>query len=111
MPRLLFGPCDDPGFLDQFLREPEGRWIVFGARTPAWDASEALCKSGSPDALLIWPSYASVPAWVWSAPVPIVVLAADSNLLWHEYRHLLPLADLTLTDTPSAERLRRAGIE
>ncbi|CAM9827360.1 unnamed protein product, partial [Phaeothamnion confervicola] len=66
---------------------------------------------GAPDALVVWPGYASVPAWVWAAPVPVVAAAHDPNLLWHGYRHLLPLADLVLTDAPSAARLRRAGLE
>jgi predicted O-methyltransferase YrrM len=64
-----------------------------------------------PEVLLVWPGYTSVPSWAWSAPVPVVALAHDPNLLWSGFRHTLPLADLVLTDAPSAERLKRAGLE
>src|SRR5262249_14508916 len=60
---------------------------------------------------VVWPGYTSVPAWVWSAPVPVVAAAHDPNLLFHTFRHALPCADLVLTDAPSAEKLRRAGLE
>jgi tetratricopeptide (TPR) repeat protein len=63
-----------------------------------------------PEVLVVWLGYTSVPAWVWSAPVPVVVAAPDANLLFHAFRHLLPCADLVLTDAPSAEKLRRAGL-
>src|SRR4051794_14623485 len=111
MARLLFGPSDDPVWVDRFLKAPvdDGRWGHFGARCPSWEAGAAQLKGGPPDALVVWPAYTSVPAWIWSAPVPVVALAADANLLWSGYRHLLPLADLVLADAPSAERLRRAG--
>src|SRR4051794_19078616 len=110
MPRFLFGPADDPANADRFLHAPvaAGRWATFPARCPSWDAATA--GAGPPDAVLVWPAYASVPAWVWAAPVPVVALAADANLLWHGYRHLLHLADLVLADAPSADRLRRAGL-
>ncbi|VTR91657.1 family 2 glycosyl transferase : Glycosyl transferase OS=Singulisphaera acidiphila (strain ATCC BAA-1392 / DSM 18658 / VKM B-2454 / MOB10) GN=Sinac_0358 PE=4 SV=1: Glyco_trans_1_2: Methyltransf_24: Glyco_transf_4: Glycos_transf_1: Glycos_transf_2: TPR_7: TPR_6: TPR_10 [Gemmata massiliana] len=110
MPRFLFGPCDAPEFLDRFLRPSvdSGTWSVFGARTGSWE--EALAGAAPPDALLVWPGYTSVPPWVWAAPVPVVALAHDPNLLWHGYRHLLPRADLVLTDAPAAARLRRAGL-
>ncbi|HYH66560.1 MAG TPA: glycosyltransferase [Urbifossiella sp.] len=52
----------------------------------------------------------STPAWLWSAPVPVVALAADPNLLWHGYRAVLHLADLVLTDQPAVDRFHRAGI-
>src|SRR6478609_910629 len=111
MARLLFGPCDDPSWIDSFLHAPlaEGRWGFFSARCESWQAALAQIPGGTPDAVAVWPSYASVPAWVWSAPVPVVALAADANLLWSGYRHLLPLADLVLTDAPAAEKLRRGG--
>jgi glycosyltransferase involved in cell wall biosynthesis/predicted Zn-dependent protease/predicted O-methyltransferase YrrM len=112
MARLLFGPCDDPTFFDRFLRAPAGagRWGVFGAGCPSF---EAACAGlgGEPEALVVWPGYTSVPAWVWSAPVPVAAAAHDPNLLWHSFRHNLPLADVVLTDAPSAQRLRRAGLQ
>jgi glycosyltransferase involved in cell wall biosynthesis/tetratricopeptide (TPR) repeat protein/predicted O-methyltransferase YrrM len=112
MTRLVFGPCDDPVFFDRFLKSPvdAGRWSVFSATCPSWEAARAPLEGGPPEALVVWPGYTSVPAWVWSAPVPVVAAAHDPNLLWSGYRHTLPLADLVLTDAPSAERMRRAGL-
>jgi glycosyltransferase involved in cell wall biosynthesis len=112
MPRLLFGPADDPDLDDRFLAAPvaAGRWATFGAACPSWEAAAAGLPGGPPDAVLVWAAYTSVPAWVWAAPVPVVALAPDANLLWHAYRHLLPLADLVLADGPSAARLGRAGV-
>ena len=111
MPRFLFGPADNERQFDRFLKNPvdAGRWATFGAACPSWEAATAGFDT-SPEALLLWPGYASVPAWVWSAPVPVVALAHAPNLLWNGYRHTLPLADLVLTDAPSAERLKRAGL-
>jgi glycosyltransferase involved in cell wall biosynthesis/predicted Zn-dependent protease/predicted O-methyltransferase YrrM len=112
MPGLLLGPYDDPIFIDRFLQASveAGHWKLFGAATPSWQA--ALDDWDElPDALLVNPAYASPPEWVWSVPVPVVLLAGDPNLLWHGYRHLLPLADLILTDAPSAARMRRLGVE
>src|SRR5262249_7268851 len=71
----------------------------------------ASAKGELPDTLVVWPGYTSVPEWVWRAPVPVVAAAHDPNLLCHVYRHTLPLADLVLTDGPSAEKLRQGGLE
>ncbi|MBA4191275.1 MAG: hypothetical protein C0467_25110, partial [Planctomycetaceae bacterium] len=111
MHQFLFGPVDNPTFTDRFLAAPvaSGRWATFSAECSSWES--AVGAAPLPEAILLWPGYTSVPSWVWSAPVPVVALAHDPNLLWHGFRHLLPLADLVLTDAPSAERLRRAGIE
>ena len=110
-PRFLFGPADSPSFTDRFLAAPveAGRWAAFSAACPSFDAATANLDS-PPAAILLWPGYASVPAWVWSAPVPVVALAHDGNFLWSQYRQQLTLADLILTDAPTAGRLRRAGI-
>src|SRR5262249_27969217 len=56
-------------------------------------------------------AYTTIPPALWQAPVPIIGLAADSNLLWHYYRRLLPRCDLILTDAHSREIMRRAGID
>ena len=112
MARILFGPCDDQTLFDRFLRAPVENhdWTVFGA-TARPGTRPARVPGRAPETLVLWASYASIPAWVWAAPVPLVVLAPDANLLWHAYRHLVPAADLVLTDAPAAARLRRAGIE
>ncbi len=54
--------------------------------------------------------YTSIPPALWSAPVPLVGLAGDWNLLWHHYRRALPRCDLVLTDTLGVETLAREGI-
>ena len=113
MARVLFGPCDDPAFRDRFLRAAceSGAWATFGAHCPDYATAARGLGGGAPDALVVWGAYASVPAWAWAAPVPVVLAAPDANLLWPVYRHLAPLADLVLADAPTVARLRRAGVE
>src|SRR5437660_1485511 len=55
-------------------------------------------------------AYQAVPAWVWSAPVPLVGLAGDAQDQWHAYRRALPCCDLVLADAPTVERLHQQGI-
>ena len=57
----------------------------------------------------LWPAYGIVPPSVWDAPIPVVVLAADWNLLWHQYRRLIPSAELTLTDVAGVDAFTAAG--
>ena len=45
-------------------------------------------------------AYSCVPPCLWRAPLPLVGLAADWNLLWHGYRRVLPLCERVLTDAP-----------
>jgi predicted O-linked N-acetylglucosamine transferase (SPINDLY family)/GT2 family glycosyltransferase len=93
---LTFSPS---GAADLTLR-PADTWEQVCARFPAgW----------APDFVVLDLAYATVPRGLWSAPVPLVGLAADWNLLWHYYRHVAPRLDLLLTDAPGAEALRRAG--
>jgi glycosyltransferase involved in cell wall biosynthesis/Tfp pilus assembly protein PilF/predicted O-methyltransferase YrrM len=112
MPRFLFGPTVNDTFTDRFLKAAvdSGRWTTFPTSCASWEAATAGMTE-LPEVLLVWPGYTSVPSWVWTAPVPVVALAHDPNLLWSGFRHTLPLADLILTDAPSAERLNRAGLE
>jgi hypothetical protein len=63
-----------------------------------------------PDFVALWLGYCAPPAGLWSAPVPVVGLAPDWTLLFHQYRHQLPRCDLVLTDTPGVEALARAGL-
>src|SRR6266545_4528475 len=108
--RLLVGPAD-PAWAARFLpaNDPPARWFPFGA--PDWNAVEQTFPAGwSPDAVLLRIGYASMPSWVWTCPIPIVALAHDPNLLWHQYREQLPLFDLALTDLPAAEQFKRAGL-
>ncbi|OWK35319.1 glycosyltransferase [Fimbriiglobus ruber] len=108
--RLLIGPVS-PDWAAQFLPAADDSCRWFPPTAPNWAAVAATFPAGwSPDALLVRPGYASVPAWVTAAPVPVVALAHDPNLLWHYYRHSLPAYDLVLTDAQAAERFRRAGL-
>src|SRR6516164_1824367 len=98
--RYLFGPVS-AAFADQNLRQDRaaGQCLTFGypgadlAFTPS-DTWEALCarlpEGWRPDFVALWLPYTAVPACLWSAPLPLVGLAADWNLLWHGYRPLLP---------------------
>jgi GT2 family glycosyltransferase/glycosyltransferase involved in cell wall biosynthesis/tetratricopeptide (TPR) repeat protein len=119
MPRLLFGPVDR-AFADRCLDEwraagdcrtfgPDGDLTVPPAA--AWaEVAAALPPGWAPDLVALWLPYQSVPAWAWGAPVPVVGLAGDWNLLWHTYRHVLPLCDAVLTDAPGVEVMARAGL-
>jgi tetratricopeptide (TPR) repeat protein len=62
-----------------------------------------------PDLVVLDLGYTTIPAPLWAAPVPIVGLAKDWNLLWHHYRHVVPRCDLVFTDAPGVERLHQAG--
>jgi GT2 family glycosyltransferase/predicted Zn-dependent protease len=62
-----------------------------------------------PDFIVVSLSYTTVPPCLWTAPVPLVGLAGDWNLLWHVYRYTVPRCDLVLTDGPGAAAMQRAG--
>src|SRR5262249_36448844 len=77
---------------------PADSWDDVCARLPAdW----------RPDFVTLWLPYTSIPACLWSAPVPVVGLAGDWNLLWHRLRRCR--CDLLLTDPTGVERLAAAG--
>jgi GT2 family glycosyltransferase/predicted Zn-dependent protease len=123
-PRHLFGPVSGE-FSSLHLGEARSRGdcLAFGfapeasidlaiGPTDSWAEVLGRLPSGwRPEFVALWLPYAAVPAGLWSAPVPLVGLAADWNLLWHQYaRHQLPLCDLVLTDTPGVEALGRACV-
>ncbi len=97
IPRFLFGPTTGD-FADTYLGEVRGagRCLAFGpgdvdlivGPEARWDDVAAQFPAGwRPDLIALWLNYTGVPDCLWSAPVPIVGLATDWNLLWHEYRH------------------------
>ncbi len=98
------------------LREA-GRCLTFGPNgdlptnaSDTWpDIIARFPTDWHPDMIVLWLGYTSMPAWVWSAPIPIVGLAPDWNLQWHSFRHLVPLCDAILTDIPGVERMRSVG--
>jgi GT2 family glycosyltransferase len=119
--RFLFGPVTT-AFAEENLRRfrETGTCLAFGpagtsdisiAPGETWDAVLAkLPESWRPDFVALWLPYATIPVGLWSAPVPLVGLAADWNLLWHQYRRCLRRCDLVLTDAAGVDVMRRAGI-
>ncbi len=103
--RYLFGPVTDE-FIGNNLMDlrAAGDCLAFGPGAAAdvqvgpADTWESVCDqfpaAWQPDFLAAWLPYTSVPPWVWTAPVPVVGLAGDWNLLWHCYRPTLPRCDL-----------------
>src|SRR5437667_7528790 len=114
MPRYLFGPTTpafardklalpraagdclafDPAGETDLRIGPDDQWEVVTRRfPPGWE----------PDFIALWPSYGIVPRGVWEAPVPVVLLAHDWNLVWHHLRELAPRCELVLADAAGAE--------
>lgn len=79
--------------------------------TDSWDTIGLRLPSGwQTDFLVLYLPYTTLPAWVWSTPLPLIGLAPDWNLLWHHYRHLLPKLDLVRANTPGVEFMAKAGL-
>jgi hypothetical protein len=120
--RYLFGPVTAP-FADQHLEGERraGRCLTFGGDGSSGlaigpgDSWEGVCarlpEGWRPDFVALYLPYTSVPPCVWSAPIPLVGLAADWNLQWHWYRRALRRCDLVLTDAAGVEVMQREGIE
>jgi glycosyltransferase involved in cell wall biosynthesis/predicted Zn-dependent protease len=83
--------------------------LAIGPRDSWEDVLARLPDGWRPDVVVLEPAYGCVPPGLWRAPVPLVALAADWNLLWHSYRRLLPLCDLVLTDPPGVGVMHRQG--
>ncbi|HVS38638.1 MAG TPA: glycosyltransferase [Gemmataceae bacterium] len=118
--RYLLGPVSGDSAA-RFWAGPRrrGECLAFNAQGDAdvtvghadsWEQALARLPAGwRPDALVLYLGYSSVPAGMWSAPVPIVGAAPDWNMLWHGYRAVLPLCERVLTDAPGVALLRRCG--
>lgn len=117
--RHLFGPVS-AAFADQNLRRhiEASACVCFsqdealqGGPSDTWDSVLAKLPAGwQPEFLVLHPQYGTIPPVWWQAPIPIVGLAGDWNLLWHHYRHALPHCDLVLSDATGVARLKRLGI-
>jgi hypothetical protein len=95
---LTFGPDEGGGI----VARPRATWESIQGQLPGdW----------RPDFVVLYLPYTTIPESLWSAPVPIIGLAADWNLLWHQLRWQLPRCDLALTDVAGVEALRKAGID
>jgi GT2 family glycosyltransferase/Flp pilus assembly protein TadD len=120
--RILFGPVT-AHFADQNLFDSrhDGRCLAFGNEpdldlrfesAESWPEIRAKLPDGwQPDAVALWLPYTQIPAGIWAAPVPIIGLAADWNLLFHTYRTFLNRCDSVLTDGPGVEALTKAGFD
>jgi glycosyltransferase involved in cell wall biosynthesis len=119
--RYLYGPV--PGaFADNFLarQRQAGACLCFHPNPGAdlqvgaqdtWDDLRARLPAGwEPDAVVLALDYTAVPAALWTAPLPVVGLAPDWDLLWHHYRRQLRRCDLVLTDPVGAALLNKQGL-
>jgi hypothetical protein len=119
--RYLFGPVSTT-FAEQNLYEERqgGNCLAFGLKdgpdmtvglSDTWDdMADRLPAGWLPDFVVLYLPYERIPSFLWLAPVPLVALAADWNLLWHHYRRCLQRADLVLTDEAGVEVLGREGM-
>ncbi|HEV3258522.1 MAG TPA: glycosyltransferase, partial [Gemmataceae bacterium] len=120
--RYLFGPVT-PAFADQNLNAQRqvGDCLAFDpgdttdlaiAPGDSWEAvTERLPRGWRPDFIVLYLPYTTIPKCLWTAPVPLIGLAADWNLLWHALRRRLRSCDLVLTDPAGVDALQRAGID
>jgi GT2 family glycosyltransferase/predicted Zn-dependent protease len=119
--RYLFGPVSLT-FAEQNLArqrragaclafDAEGRTDLAIGPDDTWGRICSRFPPGwKPDFVALNLPYTSIPDAVWSAPVPLVGLAADWPLLWHYYRRRLRACDLILTDPAGVAALAREGI-
>jgi glycosyltransferase involved in cell wall biosynthesis/tetratricopeptide (TPR) repeat protein len=118
--RYLLGPVTAEQARYWQAERQAGRCLAFNARGDldltagpgdSWDdLLGRLPTDWRPDFCALYLPYATVPAGLWSAPVPLVGLAPDWNLLWHHYRRALPRCDLVLVDGPGVAALARQGL-
>src|SRR5690242_19247401 len=98
--RYLFGPVSPEWAAHNLHRErAAGACLTFDEAPGAdltvgpGDTWEALCArlpyGWRPDFVVLHLPYRTVPAGLWSAPVPLVAFAPDWQLLWHGYRRRL----------------------
>lgn len=120
--RYLLGPVPR-NFAEQKLHGPRqaGRCLTFHSEPgegdvqirpdDSWeDVLTRLPADWTPDLLVLWLPYTTVPHCLWSAALPRLGLASDWNLMWHYYRNRLAGCDAVVTDTTGAELFQRAGL-
>ncbi len=120
--RYLFGPVA-PEWADANLHRERaaGACLTFND-TPGTDLTvgpadtwESICArlpdGWRPDFVVLHLPYRTVPAFLWSAPVPLVAFAPDWQLQWHATRRRLRAVERILTDQPGVEVLAREGID
>ena len=122
MPRhYLFGPVT-PLYADQNLYrhrqarqclafDEQGATDLAIGQGDAWESICARLPDGwQPDFIVLQLAYTTIPPALWKAPVPLIGLASDWNLLWHHYRRQLRRCDLVLTDAAGVDVMAREGI-
>ncbi len=88
------------GELDQGIQEGDS-WSVVSARFPSgWQ----------PDFLALWLGRASIPASLWSAPVPIIGLVGDQDLHYSFLRQAAHWLDWVVAAPREANALLREGL-
>jgi GT2 family glycosyltransferase/tetratricopeptide (TPR) repeat protein len=119
MPRYLFGPVNPEFAADAFTRSNDllffdtaGKLEITVPLGGTWDdLAKNFPEGWQPDALVLWLYYSTIPAALYNAPLPIVTLAPDWNLLFHDFRRILKRSDLVFTDQRGVSQLKREGIE
>src|SRR6516162_10397801 len=98
MRRYLFGPVTAE-YVDQHLLDlrKSGECLPFNPSGDAglavgpddtWDdVCRRLPVGWRPDFVALRLDYTTIPEGLWSAPIPILGLGGDWNLLWHYYGH------------------------
>lgn len=120
--RYLFGPVPR-SFAEQKLHGPRqaGHCLTFHPESgqgdvllrpeDSWeDVQTRLPTDWTPDFLVLWLPYTTIPHCLWSAPLPRLGLAPDWNLMWHYYRSRLPTCHAVVTDTTGTELFQRTGL-
>jgi GT2 family glycosyltransferase/predicted Zn-dependent protease len=119
--RYLFGPVNG-SFAEQNLaaQRAQGNCLCFGPdgttdimvrADDTWAKLMTRLPTGwRPDFVVLYLPYTSIPDWFWTAPIPLVGIATDWQLLWHYYRRRLRSCDLVLSDPAGVEALLLEGI-
>jgi len=87
-------------FADVQMR-PDDNWDSFSARLPS---------ARMPEFVLLNLNRTTMPPWLWKSPLPLIGLADDWSLQWHNYRRILRWCDLVFADATGVELLRRIGV-
>jgi glycosyltransferase involved in cell wall biosynthesis/tetratricopeptide (TPR) repeat protein len=94
------------------LQLDESRRPFSGMSITGWDTIACdLPRKLHRDFIAAWLPHHPISPRVWTAPVPIIGLAADWNLHWHHYVNCLPHCDLVLTDALGVDAFRQAGFD
>jgi tetratricopeptide (TPR) repeat protein len=122
MARYLFGPVA-AAFAEQHLQSARvrGDCLAFNAAgdtdltiglADSWETVQARLPPGwQADLVVLYLPHTTVPAGLWSAPLPLVGLATNWDRCWHAYRRSLRRCELILTDAAGAEVMVREGLD